>query len=184
MRSPSPLPGRSKDDRYSSSPNPPKNADLDNSSGEETDEEGNGRMNETLSLMQEFMVKKGVNNSTMTSRDLQRFLREERRKTGTSEELTKEKEANCERQEEARVVGRKEKEKTNAKKNKDRGNPIQESPSEVTIYKRAVRQVANPDIYNQIDELVKSVRSNMVTKSGEKDSRKFSSSSEDMDTSE
>ena len=175
LRSQSPLPGASNDDRYSSSPAHQVNEIEDQDSKKD-------ELNNTLLLMQEFMVKQGVINSTMTPRDLQKFLRQERLRDKDAS-LVKPAETIAANQEK-RTAPRSIQEKVN--KGKAKQIKRSDNVSEVTIYRRAVKQTTPLEISKiskQINDLVTSARNNITEVQHSKDMRK-SSSSEEMDTSD
>ena len=128
---------------------------------------GNNDLNKTLEVMQNYMMKKGIINSSMTTQELQNFLLKEVEGTAA---------------------------KNNSSKRTNRIEPIKcvvsgsnhgSSTSEVTIYKRAVRQLA-PELEEQIDQFIADTRkSDVGIPPPANQTRKVSSSSEElMDTSD
>ena len=134
------------------------------------------RMMKQMSLMQNFMIKKGI----ITDEELQSLL---------DESMTDEAELQANRQVPetlARAVEKPKKPKEKSQhRSEGKGESVngQGSTSEVTIYKRAVRQIA-PQIEDQITDFISEIRGQDVQDTSEP-SRKVSSSSEElMDTSD
>ena len=148
----------------------------------------------TISLMQDYMLEKGIIDNTMTEEEIKSFLD----KTGAGKQVDNTGEPQSEEIEEVVMpipvdnpivepTAEPTKQQTRQKQlnpNSSRKGMPRESGSEVTIYSRAVKP-AQGDINllgGQIDKLLNDVRHNTVSGEG---SRKLSSSSDEMmDTSD
>ena len=144
--------------------------------------------NKTLSLMQEYLIKKGVINTSMSEDQLQQFLTEEtieeEQPTAADQVLEEESQGIDEEVIQSRpaAIPRKAKEKR-SNKEETRERESLSSESEVTIYKQAVNQL-DPNLGKQIDDLLNKSRQGLggLDLNGK---RKVSySSDENMDTSD
>ena len=141
-----------------------------------------GSHDDTFSLIQDYMIKKGIIQEEMGEEELNLFLRNEMEakqpaKTDSHAKTSKEKDIatpSDNREEIGTKSG-----KTNTNRILRVGD-INESTSEITVYRRAV-PILEPDVDRQITRFIKDVRN----REG-KDNRKFSSSLDEiaMDTSD
>ena len=132
-------------------------------------------LQQTFALMQNFMLKKGLINSTMSQQEMQEFM--EVQLTGDRETLDSgnkgDAAVNINRRQAAdqEIQGE-------AGKSKGQGRNSTSCSSEITIYKRVVRSL-DPNLETQLDDLLGKVRAENASK------RKVSySSDENMDTSD
>ena len=163
-------------------------------SGCQTKAGNNEQLFKTVALMQSFMVKKGILNSSMSTEELEKFIEE----SGDIEcaNMNESRQKKAERgPPKSKVV--------EACTNKDRRGKVQDnlsvsmgipclpSSSEATIYKRAIQQIA-PELEEQIDTFINNARRQSqdrecegMGKKADVSNRKISTSSEEfMDTSD
>ena len=124
--------------------------------------------NKTLEMMQNFMVKKGIISNTMSEEEIQAFLLRE--SNGGDEQAP---------QTAAKRKDAKKKQISSGKNNKEI-NENESEISEVTIYRKAVRQL-NPELDDKIDNLLN--KSRLQIREAE-NKRMSDSSEENMDTSD
>ena len=142
-------------------------------------------LNKTLSAMQNFMIRKGIIDSSMTEEEIQLCLENQLEQEDCSDgESEKDAEQRGPRPEPETFRN---KTKSKQPKSVRQGKDIisQDSSSEVTIYKRAVQEIA-PELEEQIDHFISVNRKTPVKRGGDYEKgRKASSSSEElMDTSD
>ena len=132
---------------------------------------GEEGMRDTLKMMQDYMLKKGLIMPDMNDQQLQEFLHKESNSTdqGTENETNS-----------AQVMKSKVTNKRMPAQQPIGKDNLSSSASETTIYRRAVRQI-NPNLEAQIEDLLNRSRTEIAVD----DLRKVSySSDENMDTSD
>ena len=131
----------------------------------------NNDLEHTFALVQSFMVKKGLIDSSMDEEEIKEFLKDDKGQQKTIEPGNKK----LNKSSQAKNVQATEKSKEGKLVNPANiVNPVnsKESPSEITIYKRAVQQI-NPELDSQIENLLMQTHLDCTN-------RKISSSSEDF----
>ena len=129
----------------------------------------------TISLMQEFMVEKGIINNTMTEHEIKLFLEQSQAQQG-GPERGNERTTGCPPVAKQAISARSKSQGTNPlvqtenrignvnTQNPSRGKMTIDSGSEVTLYSRAVKSVADPAQVNlQIEELLKKQGNLMIS---------------------